>query len=72
MATHSVTHWQLLLQWGDTMSIKQTFFLSQRKKHNSKAKRLTAMGWRQKGLLGTYKLGVQSEKKKKIQGPQPG
>lgn len=23
------------------------------------------MGWRQKGLLGTYKLGVQSEKKKK-------
>lgn len=47
------------------MSIKQTFFLSQRKKHNSKAKRLTAMGWRQKGLLGTYKLGVQSEKKKK-------
>lgn len=31
---------------------------------NSKAKRLTAMGWRQKGLLGTYKLGVQSEKKK--------
>lgn len=39
---------------------------------NSKTKRLTAMGWRQKGLLGTYKLGVQSEKKKKIQGPQPG
>lgn len=24
------------------------------------------MGWRQKGLLGTYKLGVQSEKKKKF------
>lgn len=85
MATLSVTHWQLLLQEGDTRSKTKTsllnsdvkvFFKAKGRNMSPKAKRLLICQSRvleaERAFSSLQTLGCKVEKKKKIQGPQPG